>query len=284
MSPAASRPDLKVAKIMGMDDDARAALTRMATLAMGQKIAVAGRFMPDRGVSAKLAEMGITELVEEEDFFRYARIVVPYSGIRSRQRKEWEAAGHRLEDLTSPRVRRAQVSLGLLAMEGAQTLVLGRHGEAETLALASNHSGTKIIEDTTDTARLLFAPSFGVVSHTNLSPRKANWLVQQLRHRYHDARVTFLDTISPAMAAREEALERLLVDCKLAVIVGDPGEASCEALAEAALRRGIPAVVVASPDEIDPAILTTKQNVALTAGAFATNEAIRAVATALAFK
>lgn len=282
MPPAANKPELRVAKSLGMDADARSALTRVIALAKTQKICVAGRFMPDVGVSARLAALGIAENVEEADFFRFRRVVIPFGGVSPRARREWEETGHRLEDLTSPQVRRTQVALGLLRMEGAQAVVIGRHEDAETLALAGGNLGTKIIEDTTDTARLVFSPAFGVVCQTNLSPRRVSWLVQQLRHRYRDARVTFLDTISPAMAAREEALERLLVDCDQAVIVGEVGESSCEALAETALRRGKQALIVAGPDKLDLAAFPANRKIAFTAGAFATDEEIRAVAEVLA--
>jgi 4-hydroxy-3-methylbut-2-en-1-yl diphosphate reductase len=283
MPPGVRRVDLRLAAALGMDEDARSALTRITTLALNRKIAVAGRFMPDRGVAARLATHGIVENVTEEDFSRFDRVVIPYSGVPPRQKREWEQAGHRLEDLSSPQLRRAQVALGLLRMEGAQALVIGRHDDPESLALAGV-PGTRIIQDTTDTARLVFSPAFGVVCQTNLSPRKVSWLVQQLRHRWHDARVTFLDTASPAMAAREEALERLLVDCDEVVIVGDPDESSCQALAETASRRGKQAVVVGKPDELEAANFAPLQKIALTAGAFATDEAIREVAEALAAK
>ncbi|MEO7099131.1 MAG: hypothetical protein ABI162_07195 [Luteolibacter sp.] len=282
MPPAAKKLELRVAKSLGMDGDARAALARLTTLAGSQKIAVAGRFMPDAGVSAILEGLGIVENVVESEFFRFSRIVIPYCGVAPRQRRDWEKVGHRLEDLTSPQVRRAQVALGLLRMEGAQAVVIGRHDDPETRAMAGENSGTKIIEDTTDTARLVFSPAFGVVCQTNLSPKRVSWLVQQLRHRYHDARVTFLDTISPAMTTREEALERLLVDCHQVVIVGEAGESSCEALVETALRRGKQALVVATPDPLESAGIRDGEKIAFTAGAFATDETIRAVASALA--
>lgn len=280
---ASSRIELKIARSLGMDDEARSALAALLALAKSSKIGVAGRFMPDAGVSACLRAAGIAEHVEEADFFRFSRVVIPYTGIASRQRRQWEEAGHRIEDLTSPRVRRAQIALGLLRMEGAQTLVIGHHEDAETQALAGAGMGTKIIEDTTDNARLEFASAFGVICQTNLSPRRVAWLVQQLRHRYHDARVTFSDTGSPAMVAREEALERQLADCDQVVIVGDAGESSCEALAETAMRRGKPAVIVNRPEELD-LLMPAQRKIAFTAGAFATDEAVRSVAVALARK
>ena len=282
--PFANGPELRIATTLGMDADARAASERLLQLSKSQKIAVAGRFMPDAGMSAQLASFGIVENVDEADFFKFQKVVTPFCGIASRQRRDWEEAGYPVEDLTSPTVRRAQVALGLLKMEGAQALVIGRHDDAESLAIAGGNSGTRILQDTTDTARLVFAPAFGVVCQTTLSPRRVSWLVQQLRLRWRDARVTFLDTVSSAMTAREEALERLLVACDRVVIVGEAGESSCEALLETAMRRGKTAVVVATPDELDPEDFRANERVALTAGAFAGDEAIRVVAEALAKK
>ena len=264
-----------------MDEDARHALSCVIALAERRKTAVTGRFMPDDGVSACLAGIGVAEGVEEADFFKYRQVVIPYCGISPRDRRDWEEAGHPLEDLTSPQVRRAQVALGLLRMEGAQGLVIGRHEDSESRALAGDGTGTRILEDTTDTSRLTFAPAFGVVCQTTLSPRRVSWLVQQLRFRYRDARVTFLDTVCPAMTAREEALEKLLVDCDRVVIVGKAGEASCEALMETAMRRGKPAVVVSGPADLDVGDYAGNPRVALSAGAFALDETIRAVAEAL---
>lgn len=279
-SPEERKVDLRVAGFLGMDTEVRAAMQRLFALAENRKTGVAGFFMPDDGVSRLLAERGIVEGLEEADFFKYRRIVIPFGGISARTRRDWEQAGHASEDLTSPQVRRAQVALGLLRMEGAQALVIGRHSDPESQALAGHGTGTRIIEDTTDTARLVYSPAFGVVAQTTLSPRKVEWLVQQLRFRYRDARVTFLNTVSQAMTAREEALEKHLVACDRVVIVGRPGEASCEALAETALRRGKPAGVVAGPEDLNGGDWTGKRLV-LTAGAFALDETIRAVAEAI---
>jgi 4-hydroxy-3-methylbut-2-enyl diphosphate reductase len=264
-----------------MDADARAALTAVEALAGTAGVAVAGRFMPDPGVQAHLARLGVTEQVAEADFFRYRQLLIPFSGVAPRVRKRWEEADFRVTDMTSPQVRRAQVALGLLRMEGAQALVIGRHDDPESLALAGMAAGTRIIQDTTDTARLHYSPAFGVVCQTTLSPRRVSWLLQQLRMRYPDARVTFLNTATPAMSAREQALEELLDWCDSVLVVGQPGEASCEALVEAALRKGKAALTAGTPAELDPAELAGARRLALTAGAFALDDSVRAIAAML---
>lgn len=270
--------NLRVATVCGMDPETRAALAKIEDLARaGGRVAVAGVLMPDDGISARLASLGVVEGVSEPDFFRFRHVVLPYTGISPRDRHDWIEAGHPLVDLTSPHFRRAQVALGLLRMEGAQPLVIGRHDDPESRALASVAAGTRILEDTTDTARLTFEPAFGAVCQTTLSPRKVAWLVAQLRMRYRDAKVTFLNTTAPSMSARELALETLLSTGDAAVIVGKPGEASAEALAETAMRKGKPAIITPDAANLDLSALAGARRLVLTAGAFAPDAAVRAV-------
>ncbi len=283
MPPGGKPFTMQVAGALGMDDDTRTALDRVLRLATVGRVAVAGRFMPDQGVSRLLERAGVIEEVEEADFPRFRHVAIPLCGVSARKRREWERHEGRIEDLTAPKVRRAQVALGLLKIEGAQALVIGRHEDPETIAISGGAAaGAVVIEDTTDTARLAYAPAFGAVCQTTLSPKRTDWLVQQLRMRYRDARVTFLDTANPSMRLREEALEKLLVNCGQVVVVGDPGEASCEALVETAVRRGRAAVIVPGPEQLDPNAFDAGERIALTAGAFATDGAVRAVAAVLA--
>ncbi len=279
--PGDKRIELRVAQSLGMDREAREALHSLIRLAEKGKVAIPGRFMPDRQVSLRLAALGIAENVGEEDFFRFDKVVIPYHGISARRRKEWEAKGVRLTDLASSQVKRAQAALGLLRMEGAKPLVIGRHDDPETQAITEGHRGATVIEDTTDTARLAFAPTFGAVCQTTLSPRKVGWLVQQLRHRYRDAKVNFLDTTSPAMSAREQGMEALLRTCDQVVLVGEKGESTCEALAEAVSRLGKMFLMVNAPEDLEALDLGGGRRIALSAGGFAADETVRNVAAAL---
>lgn len=273
--------EVRIAAVLGMDDEARQSLARLISLSKTQQVGIAGRLMPDSQVSRKLAAMGIVEEVDRADLFRYRVIGIPYVGISPKQRREWEESGIKLEDFTSPQVRRAQVALGLLRMEGAQGLVVGSHEEPETQAICGGSVATPILQDTTDTARLRFAPAFGVVCQTRLSPRRVAWLVQQLRYRWRDSRVTFLNTLSAAMQAREQALEKILSDCERVIVMGDKGESSCEALVETALLRGKTATVIADPTELDLADFPAGEKIALTAGAFVEAERVREIAEIL---
>jgi len=276
-----ARMEVRVAGVCGMDGEAEDAFGELLRVAGEERVGVAGRFMMDGGVSGRLRELGVVEGVEEADFFQFQRIVIPYDGVVARLRKEWEQAGHRVLDLTSAQVRRAQVALGLLGMEGAQRLVIGPHEDGQVGTLCGGNAGTKVIEDTTDTARLVFSPHFGAVCHTRLSPRRVSWLVQQLRLRYRDARVTFLDTVSPSVRQREQALEKMLAWCDGVVVVGERGEVSCEALAEVATRAGKAVVIGGCAGDLEEREMAGWRRVAVTAGGLVLRSSVEEMVEAL---
>src|SRR5687768_9016125 len=74
MPPTARGVAMRIAASLGMDDEARAMLDRLRHLGNTRKTAIAGQFMPDGGISARLASLGITEHVEEADFFKYRAV------------------------------------------------------------------------------------------------------------------------------------------------------------------------------------------------------------------
>jgi len=265
--------EFRFAPVLGMDAEARQSLELLEREARVGPVAVPGIFMPDAGVRAKLRRLGVIEEADESDFSRAKSVVLPFGGVSMRDKRRWQESGWKIVDARSQQVRRAQVALGLLRMEGAQTLIIGRHDDPETQALASDYPGTIVLEDTTDIARMRYAPNFGAVCQTTLSPRRVSWLSQQLRLRYRDAKMSFLDTVSPAMSQRERSLESLCGWCDGVVVLGDRGEASVEALLETAKRFGKPAALLE-----DLAELGGCRKLAVTAGGFVLRETIEVLA------
>lgn len=265
--------ETRFASVLGMDAEARQSLELLEREAKVGPVAVPGIFMPDDGVRAKLRRLGVIEEADEADFSRTKSVVLPFGGVSMRDKRRWQESGWKIVDARSQQVRRAQVALGLLRMEGAQTLVIGRHDDPETQALTSDYPGTIVLEDTTDIARMRYAPAFGAVCQTTLSPRRVAWLSQQLRLRYRDAKMSFLDTVSPAMTQRERSLESLCGWCDGVVVLGDRGESTVEALLETARRCGKPAALLEDLSELDGC-----RRLAVTAGGFVLRERIESLA------
>lgn len=271
----------KAAPVFGMDAEAREAWEKITELAASGRTAVAGAFMPDAGLSARLAAVGVVENISPDEARNFRNVVIPFTGMTVGARKNWKDAGVSLTDFTAPQIRRAQTALSLSKLDGSRGVVIGMHGDAEAITLASFARDAVVIEDTTDTARLPFSPSFGVVCQTTLSPRKADWLHQQFRMRWRDAKVQYTNTTTPAMRSREEAMEQNLDDCDIVLIVGDKLEASVRALGETALRKNKPYYVIEEPEEVEMLPFPAARKALLTAGAFTHDDAIQRVAARL---
>lgn len=268
----------RTAAVFGIDAEAREALETVEKLASHGPVAVPGIFMPDQAIRRHLRSLGVIEEAEEDDFRRVKAVALPFGGVPARSKRRWQDEGWKVVDTRSPHVRRAQVTLGLLRLEGAQTLVIGRHDDPESLALASDYAGTLILEDTTDIARMKYAPAFGAVCQTTLSSRRVEWLSQQLKLRYRDARMSVLNTVSPGMVVRERALESMCGWADGVVVLGDPGESSVEALLETAARLGKPAITVMDEQDPDFSGLEESRKIVITAGVFVCRERVELLA------
>ncbi len=65
--------------------------------------------------------------------------------------------------------------------------------------------------------------------------------------------------------------------CDVVIVVGSPNSSNSNRLREVAEKRGVPAYMVDSPDQIDPAWLAGKRRIGLTAGASAPEALAQAV-------
>jgi 4-hydroxy-3-methylbut-2-en-1-yl diphosphate reductase len=65
--------------------------------------------------------------------------------------------------------------------------------------------------------------------------------------------------------------------CDVVIVVGSPNSSNSNRLREVAEKRGVPAYMVDSPDQIDPAWVDGKQRIGVTAGASAPEVLAQAV-------
>jgi 4-hydroxy-3-methylbut-2-enyl diphosphate reductase len=205
-------------------------------------------------------------------------VVVPLSGLPKACLRRWKESGHEVLDLTLPAIRRAQRALHLLAQEQARPLVCGFRDDAESAVIASEATGAAVVEDADEAALLPFAPRFGMVCQTGFSRRRAGVVAEALRQRFPDCRMVFLDTTSPAMLERERSVEALSRWAEVILIAGEAGEASVRALVETSRRLGLPAFPVADAAAFDHGLLAGATRIGLSAGEFAPDEAVDAIA------
>jgi len=132
-------------------------------------------------------------------------------------------------------------------------------------------SGMYLVEDINDVLSLEVGNPgmLAYVTQTTLSVDDAAEIIEALKQRFPLIREPKKQDICYATQNRQDAVKFMAPQCDVVIVVGSPNSSNSNRLREVAEKRGIPAYMVDSPDQIDPAWLEGKRRIGLTAGASA---------------
>jgi 4-hydroxy-3-methylbut-2-enyl diphosphate reductase len=97
----------------------------------------------------------------------------------------------------------------------------------------------------------------------------ASQIVAALRQRFPNISGPKKDDICYATQNRQDAVKKLAEQCDLVIVVGSPNSSNSNRLREVAQNMGVDAYMVDNASQIEPAWLSGKQKVGVTAGASA---------------
>lgn len=163
---------------------------------------------PNPLLQRNLEDAGLSS--HPQDLRQDSMIIIPPFGAALSHRKEWKKQHRTVLDLSTPEVRRAQSTLALLKLEGAELLIIGRKNDPEVQAHLIDHPRARVIENAEDAVRIPFAPAFNLICQTSHCPQLARHLTSVIQGRHRDSKVTFLDTSSPQENLRRAALQQLV--------------------------------------------------------------------------
>jgi 4-hydroxy-3-methylbut-2-enyl diphosphate reductase len=106
-------------------------------------------------------------------------------------------------------------------------------------------------------------------------------VVEALKARVPDIAAPKSDDICYATQNRQDAVKTLAGQCDLVIVVGSPNSSNSNRLREVAEQHGIEAHMVDNANQLDPAWLTGKKNVGVTAGASAPEVLVQEVVAKL---
>jgi 4-hydroxy-3-methylbut-2-enyl diphosphate reductase len=169
------------------------------------------------------------------------------------------------------------MEVGRYQSEGRECILIGHAGHPEvegTLGqyrLPDGQGGMYLIESVDDVARLnVKNPEYlAFVTQTTLSMDDTAEVIAALRRRFPKIIGPKKEDICYATQNRQDAVKRLVHQCDLIFVVGSQNSSNSTRLKEAAEKKGIPAYLIDSAEEIDRAWLSGKHSIGVTAGASA---------------
>lgn len=271
------------AEHMGMCFGVRDALQITADVQAPAQVTIHGELVHNPQVLRQLHARGFamqTETHRHAQIPGTPRVLITAHGISRRQQDALVAAGKELVDTTCPLVRKAHAAAQKLAAEARHVVVIGRAGHVEVEGLTGDLSSFTIVSRKEDVETWPFE-RLGVVCQTTTPEADARAILHAIRTRNPHADIRYIDTICQPTKDRQSAMETLLDEADIVVVVGGRNSNNTRQLVRRCADRGIPAFHIEHADELRPDWFTGCATVGLTAGTSTLPETIDAVRQAL---
>jgi 4-hydroxy-3-methylbut-2-en-1-yl diphosphate reductase len=238
----------------------------------GAPIYVRHEVVHNRFVVDDLRAKGAVFVEELDQVPRGATLVFSAHGVAKSVRDEAEARGLRVFDATCPLVTKVHVEVQRQRAAGREIVMIGHRGHPEVEGtMGQVGDGIYLVETVADVARLQpkNPEMLAYVTQTTLSVDDAVAAVAALKSRFPAIVGPKKDDICYATQNRQDAVKFMAPQCDIVIVVGSPNSSNSNRLREVAANRRVPAYLVDSADDIDPAWLAGKDRIGVTAGASA---------------
>jgi len=270
------------AEAMGMCFGVRDALETMRGIERPAEVTVFGQLVHNPPVMEEMARRGFRQVEEAErraaDSVTTPQVLITAHGVSDRERAVLAAGGREIIDTTCPLVRKAHRAALALAAAGFFVIVIGKKGHVEVRGLTGDlpADGFAVVE-TQMGVRCYGAERLGVVAQTTTVESMAREIVARVWELNPDAEVRFVNTICQPTRDRQAALERLLEQVDVLVVVGGRHSNNTRELVARARQAGVRAVHVEGAGELMPEMFGPDDLVGLTAGTSTLPETIAGV-------
>lgn len=236
---------------------------------------VHNRFVVD-GLRAK----GAVFIEELADVPAGNTVIFSAHGVPQSVRTEAEARGLRVFDATCPLVTKVHLEVARMREQGRELIMIGHKGHPEVEGtMGQVKDGIYLVENVADVAGLALAnpDMLAYVTQTTLSVDDAGAIVAALRERFPSIVGPKKDDICYATQNRQDAVKFMAPQSDLVLVVGSTNSSNSNRLREVAELLKVPAYLVDNADAIDPAWISGRQRIGVTAGASAPEVLVESV-------
>jgi 4-hydroxy-3-methylbut-2-enyl diphosphate reductase len=255
------------AEVMGMCFGVRDALQALADVKQPEQVTIHGELVHNETVLVQLQSRGFRMIDERkrQELPATDRVMITAHGVSQRERKRLAAAGKELLDTTCPLVERAHQAAQRLRQLGCHVLVIGKPGHVEVQGIVEDLESYDIIQNPADVRTYPF-PRLGLMCQTTCPERLVQEIRQAVTAKNPHADINFADTVCHPTKEHQNALEKLLDEVSLVIVVGGRNSNNTRQLVERCCERGVHAYHIQSAADLQPEWFVGVDCVGLTAG------------------
>ncbi|MGN6085724.1 4-hydroxy-3-methylbut-2-enyl diphosphate reductase [Trinickia sp.] len=255
-------------------------IVERAIALFGAPIFVRHEIVHNAYVVEDLRKKGAVFVEQLEEVPAGSTVIFSAHGVSKAVREEAETRGLRIYDATCPLVTKVHIEVAKMRQEGLDIVMIGHKGHPEVEGTMGQCGERMYLVESVEDVNALEVddPSrIAFVTQTTLSVDDAAHLIAALKARFPSIREPKKQDICYATQNRQDAVKFMAPQCDVVIVVGSPNSSNSNRLREVAEKRGVPAYMVDSPDQIDPAWVEGKRRIGVTAGASAPEVLAQAV-------
>jgi len=240
----------------------------------GAPIYVRHEVVHNRHVVDNLRARGAIFVENLDEIPDRATVIFSAHGVPLSVQQEATRRGLRVFDATCPLVTKVHLEVARMHAQGREIVMIGHgnHPEVEG-TMGQIEDGIHLVETVANAATLYPTrpEHLSYVTQTTLSVDDAASIVAALRARFPTITGPKKDDICYATQNRQDAVKHLAEQAGVDIVfvVGSKNSSNSNRLCEVAALRGVTAHLVDDSGDIDPAWLTGKKKIGVTAGASA---------------
>ena len=264
--------------------DRAIAIVERALEQYGAPIYVRHEVVHNRFVVEDLKQKGAIFIEHLDDVPIGSTLIYSAHGVPLSVRKQAEARQLNVFDATCPLVTKVHLEVARMRNKNYEIVMIGHRGHPEVEGtMGQSDSGMYLVETESDVNRLVVnhPDKLAYVTQTTLSIDDATRVIDALKRRFPAIEGPKKDDICYATQNRQDAVKSLAQQCDLIIVVGSPNSSNSNRLREVAENHGVTAYMVDDAAQIQPAWLTGKTRIGVTAGASAPEVLVQAVIDAL---
>ena len=223
---------------------------------------------------------GAVFVEELEEVPSGSTVIFSAHGVSLQVREEAASRGLQIFDATCPLVTKVHVEVARMQAKGYEVIMIGHRGHPEVEGtMGQCEGGIYLVETPEDVADLLVQnpAKLAYVTQTTLSIDDAARVVDALKSRFPHILAPRSDSICYATQNRQDAVKLMAKDCDLVIVVGSPNSSNSNRLREVAQNQGVEAYMVDDASHLDPAWMTGKKRIGVSAGASAPEVLVKEV-------
>jgi len=231
----------------------------------GQKVVTLGPLIHNAQETERLERDGIA-MADDQTLPDEGIVIIRAHGVAPQAYEEMKARGLRVMDGTCPYVHYSQRKAVELKEDGYTVVIAGDRNHPEIRGILGYIGDDALVVKTVEEARALpLLDRIGTIAQTTISPEKYRAIISALRERAREVRVC--ETICDATEENQAAIRELASDVDLVYVIGGRHSANSTKLVETARVHCARALLIETPEEIDPQDLRGAERVGVSAGA-----------------